>query len=490
MLNIGLDIARSGLTASGEQAAVVSRNIANAGNPLASRKIANAVAIPGGGVAIAGITRATNDALTRSLQSAMSSASGQQEIANALDRLEATVGDPSLETSPASLIGKLNSALQVYASKPDDPTLAAAAVSAANNLANSLNDATEVIQTVRRQADADLTTSVNNVNSLLSKYEKLNSEIVIGTRNRTDVTDQLDARDEIVRQLSTELGVRTVSRADNDMMLFTDSGLTLFDSVPRSVTYQPSNTLAPGIAGNAVYIDGVPVTGSGAMLGVENGRIAGLASVRDNYAVTYQRQMDEVARGLIETFSEKDQSAVPALPDIPGLFTYSGAPAMPPSGTVYDGLAGAIKVNPSVVASAGGDWRLLRDGGIGDPGNPAYTYNATGAAGFSDRIRGLVTELSAQRSFDPTTGLGPTTDIGSAAAASAGWLENARQTASSDAEYKTTLMDRARDALSRETGVNLDEEMTQLLEIERAYGTSSKLLSVIDKMLETLMNAT
>ena len=53
--------------------------------------------------------------------------------------------------------------------------------------------------------------------------------------------------------------------------------------------------------------------------------------MRDNAAVTYQSQLDEVARGLIDAFKETDQSGA-ALPDVPGLFTYPGAPAMPATG--------------------------------------------------------------------------------------------------------------------------------------------------------------
>ena len=64
---------------------------------------------------------------------------------------------------------------------------------------------------------------------------------------------------------------------------------------------------------------------------IQSGKLAGLATLRDNATVTYQSQLDEVARGLIEVFKESDQRAVPLLPDVPGLFTYPGAPAMLPT---------------------------------------------------------------------------------------------------------------------------------------------------------------
>ena len=135
-------------------------------------------------------------------------------------------------------------------------------------------------------------------------------------------------------------------------------------------------------------VDGVPITGSAGVMLAGSGRLTGLAAIRDDIAVTYQNQLDEIARGLIEAFAESDQSATPSLPDAPGLFTYPGAPAMPASGTLLVGLAGAIRINPSVDPSQGGNLALLRDGGIA--GDPAYVYNASGGSAYADRLNQYV----------------------------------------------------------------------------------------------------
>ena len=39
------------------------------------------------------------------------------------------------------------------------------------------------------------------------------------------------------------------------------------------------------------------------------------------------------------------------------------------------------------------------------------------------------------------------------------------------------------------SGVNLDEEMAYLLELQQAYATSARLLTTADEMLQTLLNA-
>jgi len=315
----------------------------------------------------------------------------------------------------------------------------------------------------------------------------VNRAIVIGTRQGGDVTDFLDQRDQILRGLSEQVGIRTVTRSDNDMAIYTDSGVTLFDVRPRTVTFDRTLIYTPGTTGNAVYVDSVPITGASGPMLARSGALVGLASIRDNVATTYQSQLDEIARGLIEAFAESDQSASPTLPDAPGLFTYPGAPTMPAPGTVLTGLAGSIRVAAAVDPAQGGDASLLRDGGIA--GNPAYVYNTAGGAGFSDRLHALADALSATRAFDPTAQVAPSASIAAYSSSSVAWLQAARQSASNSADYKDTVLQRSTEALSKETGVNLDEEMTNMLELERSYQASSRLISTIDSMLDTLLQA-
>lgn len=486
-LSVSLGIAQSGLAVTADQTAVISRNVANAGVSGASRKNANVVTAAGGGIRLASITRVTSDALFRNVLATTSSASNQAALVEALERLDQTVNDPELDTSPAALVTALQSAMQQYAENPSNGTFARTAVAAANDLAVALNTASQTVQEVRQQADADMAASVDKLNSLLSQFQTLNVAIVKGTRAGTDVTDQLDARDNVLTSIAEQIGVRVVMRADGDMALYTDSGVTLFDVKPRAVTFQASTMLAPGVAGNAVLVDGVPVTGAGGMPAAE-GRLVGLAAVRDDVAITYQSQLDEIARGLIEAFAESDQSATPSLPDAPGLFTWSGGPAMPPGGgTVVNGLASSIHISALVDAAQGGDPSLLRDGGIA--GDPAYVYNPDGAAGFFARLQSLVDKMAETRTFDPAAQAGTSLSLSAFASSSIAWLEQARNSAASEQEYRTTLLDRSTDALSNITGVNLDEEMTNLLDLERSYQASSKLLTTIDQMFDALLAA-
>ncbi|MBR0912261.1 flagellar hook-associated protein FlgK [Bradyrhizobium japonicum] len=486
-LTAALDSARASLMASGIQSSTISRNIAGATATGYSRKIAVLDNLPGAGVYVAAIQRAASSGLYNNVLIATSGSAKQNAILDGLQKISAsTVDDPELGQSPAAQLNKLKQALQQYANAPDNTTLAQAAVTSAKDMATSLNQATKTVQSVREGADADMATSVANINQLLTQFDKVNTAIVKGTIAGDDVTDYLDQRDNIVSKMSQEVGVSMTLRANGDAALYTDSGVVLFDKTARSVSFAATNIYTPGTTGNAVYIDGVPVTGANSVMPIKTGKLAGLAQLRDNATVTYQSQLDEVARGLVEAFKEVDQSGA-ALPDRPGLFTYPGSPAMPASATVSVGLAGSISVAASVDPAQGGNPNLLRDGAIS--GNVAYRYNTTGNAGYSTRLQQLIGNMDASQPFDATTQGKPTGSLIDFAASSTSWIENQRKAADDNATYQNTLLDRSAAALSNVSGVNMDDEMSLMLQVERTYSASSKIISTVDQMLQSLLAA-
>lgn len=485
-LSVAMDIARSKLAVAADQSAVVSRNIQNASDKTASRKVTNLTTAPGGGVKLASITRVTNASLQANVLTSTSLQSKQQAIVDALDKIETTINDPELDVSPQALLGKVQDALQLYAAAPNDIVRAKSAVAAAQNLVTGLNDATKLVQGIRTESDKDMANAVSNVNTLLGQFKTLNDRIVQGNQTGADVTDTLDQRDHILSQLSSEMGIRTIERTDGDMAVLTDSGVILFDKNPRALEFQGTSNYSAATVGNAVYVDGVPIVGANGPMSISTGRLSGLAKVRDDLAVTYQNQLDEVARGLITAFAEQDQSGN-GLPDRAGLFTWPGAPALPPAATVSQGLAGTISVAASVVPEKGGNAFLLRDGGIS--GDPAYVYNSTGAAGFSSRLDGLITSLTTTQSFDGGAQIDTTTTLSNFAASSGGWFEETRKSASSENEYRQTVLTRASEALNRISGVSIDEEMMSLLDLEKAYNATTKIISTVDQMFGYLVEA-
>jgi flagellar hook-associated protein 1 FlgK len=499
-LSSAFNIINSAFTANAAQTAVISRNISNSGTAGYALKTANLATNAYGGVEVASIARATNSALLEQMLAANSQSAQQTALANGLSQLSATVSDNATTSSsssttgqsPSAMLANLETSLATYESSPSDVTVAQSVVTAASELTTSLNNATATVAQVRSQADAAMAQSVTTINSLLGQYQTVNDTIVSGLQTGADVTDAEDSRDDILNQLSQQVGISVVANPNGSESIYTDSGVTLFQTTARTVTFTPTANLTAGATGNPVTVDGVPITGPSSPMAIQSGALAGLATLRDTTAPQYQSQLDQIASGLVNAFAETDQSgsATPG-PALPGLFTYAGfssTTGLPTATSVPAGLAGQISVNASVNPADGGDATLLRDGDISG-GGANYTYNTTGAAGYTTRIQQMISQLSAPQSFDPAAGAGSSSSLTAYASASVGWLQGQYQQASEQATSTSAVATAASQALSNANGVNLDNETSQMLSLENSYGTTAKLLTTVDNMFASLLTA-
>src|SRR5271165_2716840 len=181
-LSTAFNVISSAFAANAAQTAVVSNNIANANTPGYSREIANVVTNSYGGADVASVTREANAALLEQAASSTSQAATQQAISDGLSTLARTVDDssPTSSTSgadqngasPSAMHANLQHALTTYEVSPDSSLAAQAAVSAASDLASSLNSASATVTQVREQADQNMASSVTTINSLLSRFRR------------------------------------------------------------------------------------------------------------------------------------------------------------------------------------------------------------------------------------------------------------------------------------------------------------------------------
>lgn len=482
-LTSALSNALSGLLVTSGQSAVVSRNVTSANDENYTRKQVSVLSNLDGTARLAAVTRSSEKGLLDAMLQSSSDASLSSTTLGSLQTLSATVGDVQTDGSLAWSIDQLKQSLQSYASDPANTTLANQAITSAKKLSQSLNVATATVQKVRGDADAGIAASVNNINDLLSQFQKLDAQISSGGVDSNQLTTVQDSRDAILKKLSTEIGIRTSMRGDGSMAIYSDGGVTLYDRSARSVTFSPTPIMGAGTQGQQVLADGVPITGNSSPMASKSGNLVALAQIRDQVAPTYQKQLDEVARGLITSFAEKDQGNPATLPNATGLFSFSGSPTVPPAGSLTNGLAGQISVNPAFDGSAGGNPLLLRDGGVN---GPSYLYNSSNVSGFQSRLKGLLGSLDQSQNFSALSQLNTSDSVVGFATQSAGWLEGLRAAASDKSTASQATMNRSKDALLRTSGVNLDQEMATMLSLEQSYQASAKVMTTVNQMYTSL----
>ncbi|MFN7009985.1 MAG: flagellar hook-associated protein FlgK [Allorhizobium sp.] len=479
-LTSALNTAQAIFRNTGEQTSVISTNIANDGNANYVRRapvVVNTIY----GASTVSTERAQQMALLRQLTEANSASSAQDALLTGLTTLSNALGGNDYELSPSTYLAQLQNSLEAFAASPGEYTLAATVVTDAQDVAKSLNAASTTVQNLRTETDAEIVTQVAELNRLLAEFKDVNDAVVGAMAVGADASNALDSRDTLLKEISKIVGIDSSVRANGDMVLYTTDGTTLFETLPRSVTFTRTLSYDATVTGNAVYIDGVAVEPGEGGNTTAAGSLSALLQLRDEIAPTFQIQLDEVARGLVEAFAESDPLGVAA--DMPGLFTWAGG-TMPTSGTVQPGLAATITVSNAVIATAGGNPMLVRDGGIN---GATYDWNTGDNSGFTTLLMKYSDALDADRPFDASAELKTTMSIMNFASGSIGWLEELRSNATTASDNKVALYERSFQSYSSETGVNLDEELSLLLDVEQSYKATAKLVSTIDEMLKAVL---
>ena len=465
-LATALQTARLSLHNASAESALISRNVSSAGQAGYNRRVADYVGEePGVGVAVT-VRRIAEDALRNAALDADSRATAAATRQTALDALDNVAGTQGGATTLPDLLGALKDSLVAYANDPGRDTLGEAAVRVGGDVARRLNALAGAAATLREDADKGVADSVKRVNDLLARFKPANDAVVAAMATGKDASDALDKRDALLADLSKEIGVHVRPQKDGGLAVYADGGLTLFEKEPRKVAFTASGALPSGAVGGVVTIDGVDATSAASMMKLGSGRIAALVALRDETGVALQAQFDETARGLIANFSE------------------NGAPGLFVSTTGATGLAARLRLNPAADPAQGGDATKLRDGAIA-----GASMNPTGAVGFADRLDALARSFDAPLAFSPRAGLQTSASLAAFAEQSLGWIAGQRQDAASAVTQETAVRDRTVQSLSNATGVNVDEEMSRLLEVERAFQASAKILTAVDDMFNTFLQA-
>ena len=493
-LSSAISTAQSIFSNTGLQSAALSKNIANASNPDYSRRVGT-LTVDSTGAQKMVIERTYDNGLVKQVMQSTADAAGQEVLQQKLEGMKSLLGGNDYETAPSTYMKTLRDNLQAYATKPNESTLAATVVSSARDVANSLNGISQEIQSMRSTVDREINDLLEKLNGLLEQFTNVNGAIKAGTALGKDVNNELDMRERYLKEISEIVGVRSFMRDNNDMALYTTDGTMLFDGGAREISFTPLPAYGAQTLGNPIVIDGQEISAGEAGNSTAQGKLQALLQVRDDIIPTYQKQLDEQARGLIEMFQQEDMSGGTADP-IPGLFTWEGFAAgddIPTTGTLVTGLSALIKVNDNLVKSKGGDPTLLRDGGY-DVDNlgvsaTAYLGNVNDEAGYSTILDGFVEGFETERAFDTESMLDAISTVGEFATSSVGWLEQLISESATAQDNKEAQLTRVTEALSNTTGVSLDEEMSLMLDLEQSYKASSKLVATVDEMIQALLAA-
>jgi flagellar hook-associated protein 1 FlgK len=556
-------------------------------------------------VRVAQINRVLDQFVQSQLRSESAGGGYTDVRANLYSQLQSIYGAPGSPNTLESVFNAFTTALQDLSTSPDDRSAQIAVVNAAQNLAQSLNSTSGGIQALRSEAEQAISTDVAQANDALQQIADLNRRISASSQNDSSTAALEDQRDTYIDQLSRLMDVRVVKSDNNQVSIFTASGVQLVGSQACTLSFDAQGTMTPQAQWSANPLQRsvgtitlTTTTGATTDLiasnAIRSGEIAGYISMRDSVLTQAQTQLDSFAAAIASALSDVqapgaavtsggqngfdvDVSTLaagdsidltytdiasgatrrmsfvavsnPAAagptsdPSVIGLDISGGAASIAAQINAAMGAAGMVASNP-----AGTTVRILADGVNSNLTAAATTTTATALTGgvalpfFTDGgsvFNGSVSQAGPQRAgyaariavnpgliADPSKLVGyqagvaaadgtrpsflydrmanaalnfsPASGIGSAAAPFSGTASSylsqmvslqgqAASNASQLQQGQDVVVNSLKQRFNDSAGVNIDEEMAKLLNLQNAYAANARVMSTVRDMLTQLL---
>ncbi len=457
-----IDMAARALSAYQQATSVAGNNLANVNNPAYARQKLNIqsstslttnIGQEGTGVDAIAITQIRNSYLDGQIASEGGIASSLSVQQQALQQAEAqlseqiTNGSDSTATSANGLNAKLSTLfanLQKLTNNPSDTTLRQTVIQSAQNLTNQFNQISKGLTSIRTGLNASISNDVDAANKDLSAIADLNKQITLASIGGGSANDLLDQRQLKLEDLSkyTSYTATTQTNGAIDISIGGASLVAGGSATNKLVSYD---------AGGGQVLVGN--TGSPGQLSITSGSISGEITVRDGGLYTLQSSLDSLASQIVTQFIAVYSAG----------YDLSGNTG----GTFFTGNSAAtLGVNSAVVA------------------NPT-TFQASGTAGAAgDNSVAKALAALATTSFSTLSNQSFTGNYSSTVAALGSAIASSIDDLNST-NVVSKMLTQQRDSIS---GVNTDEELTNLTLFQKAYEASAKLVSTLNAMLDTVIH--
>ena len=476
-LSNAINAARTGLQVTGLRADMVATNVSNATTPgyvrrsvLVSEMITSNTPA---GVRSDGVARSANDALTAQRMSSGSDVAQASVIASSWATLSARLGDTVDGSGLFAMVSDFESALATAAATPESQANLNGVLDAAKALASEFRSLSQFVAAERVDADQEIASGVNTVNDALKQIQALNTKLAATDRTSARAAALMDERQRYVDTISEFLPIDTIDRQGGSIDIVTKEGVFLLAGSVREIEFSPASTIGPADSIASTALSGLSVGGLDITPGqpsygaISSGLFGALFTLRDTDLPAFNDQLDTVASDLLARLDGADAAGAGANTSL-FIDTNPGSTA---------GIAGRLAINPLIDPLQGGQLSRLRDG---------LDATTTGDAGNGRLFNAMLDAMSANR----TLSAGGFEGSYSASNLVAGFASRTGQMrVSSEAVQASTSAQHSImvEAERKQTGVDVDQQMQQLLEIEQAYAANARVIEVANQMLLRLM---
>lgn len=421
-----------------------SQNIANANDPNYTRRTLDDPISHTGGMAKIGRLR---DHFIDDQYRAAAANTGDAETRRYLmTRVEDIFGDP--QTGGMGLaIDRFFDSFQALAENPGDEVVRLETLAAAGDLTQHIKTAYSELEKTEQRINEEMVSVVNEINSNLRTVNSLNYRIAAVQGTSQPDADLRDQRDKALDQLAKLTGATHAELPDGSVRVMigsmpaVDNGtLNQLELVNTADGYTPKwvGHTVPAYSGK--------------------GTLPALVSFRDGELKQLMSDIDSLAKQMATKVNEKHVAGY-------GLDGVTGRPFF-----VIGAGPADISVNPTLKAN-----QIAAGSGSG--------YRADGTVAREIYL------LSEEAFFESDILPGQFQDPRTFYRNMVGWVGSKGQEAQFDEELAKAHLRTSQEQRSSSWGVSVDEEVAMLSVQQKAFAASARVMSVMDDMLQTLLDA-
>ncbi len=460
---LGINTAGSALIANQAVLDVISQNVSNVNTPGYSQQTANLTQMPpytdtgvafqstqiGTGVQVSSITRATDEFVTQRLLSATANQSQSNQLETTLNEVQGLYNEPGTN-GLSNLMNTFFTSFQTLATNSEDSGIRTTVISNAQAMTGMFNSVSTGLTNMTTNLQGSIQSTITQANNLVGQIAKLNQQIMDGVVNDTHPNDLMDQRDQIISQLGNLVGVTTSqelspSGQPNGMVDVYIGGMSIVQGTQSYKIPTQTETI-----NNQPYLvnDGTPVQISGGSLG---GMVQSI-----NLIAGYQSNLDTIASTLITQVNQLHSSGY-GLDGETGLNFFTGT------------NAATIQVNPELVSNP----NAIAASTAPAAGQSVSASNGDNASAISNLANtSIFGNNSILQQYNANI-----SKIGADA-----------QSFTNDYNNQTQIVQQLQSMQSSVSGVNIDEQMTNMLQYQRSYQAAAEMVTNINSMLDSLLS--
>lgn len=400
-----------------------------------------------GGVTMAGLLSSRDEYAEQSVRAAQSSENFSALMATNLQSVEGLfplADSSSSSTSSSGISGKLNDLFSTFSSlttNPNDTASRQSVLNAAQNLTTVFNETYTGLTTAQQNSVSQGSAYVQQINSLVAQIQQIN---VAKQKQASALTDPgLDAQlHSALENLSQIVNITTQTATDGTTSIF------LGGRTPLLMGAEQYSISTATVSGNLQVLDN---NGNNIAGFATSGKLGALVNLANLTIPEYIQQLNKLASGIADTInttltSGVDQNGTPGT----ALFTYN---PISPAQTLSVSMTNPTKLAAATASDPGGNDNAVTLSTL--DGNPQAVLGGFTFTSYYGNLASLVGQDSSTAQSDQTT--------------------------------NQQILSQAQTLRSNVSAVSLDQEATELTEYQQAFSATSKLVNVIDTMMQTLI---